>query len=166
MTTRTTLVAAAPALILSSVACTDPALDDHTQRSADGEITEGGDIGVMRIQVGDCLGSLPGNGVIAELDAVPCSSPHAAETYDTFDLAAASDDSFPGLEEVDELAFDGCLGRFTPFVGIEYADSIYDISYLHPTSQSWSAARDRRVVCMLAGLDEQRWTGSAEGSAR
>lgn len=43
----------------------------------------------------------------------------------------------------------GCIDRFEEFVGLSYADSVYDVYVLHPTAGSWRLQDDRAVLCAV-----------------
>jgi hypothetical protein len=83
---------------------------------------------------------------VKAVDTVSCSSPHKVEAYATF-LATGS--SFPGDERMKTIAQDGCLTRFSDFVGKPLSSSSLDIFYLAPTSNSWNLLNDRTVVCLV-----------------
>lgn len=147
------------------VACGNSATSDNTERDASGEVTAGGDVGVFRLQVGDCVAEtdIGGDDVFDSLPVVPCSEPHQLEVYHAFDLA---DDDYPGDSEVFEQAAEGCLVAFRGFVGVDFSQSVYDVTPIRPTAESWAEIDDREVLCALFEGDGVLRTGSAEGSAR
>lgn len=136
--------------------------EDQTTRDEDGSIVEGGELGAFTIQLGDCIG-----GELAEevgsVDGVPCDEPHQFEVYHLFDLPEG-DGNFPGDLRVGELADEGCLAAFEPFVGQAIGASVYDFFRLTPTQETWERIGDREVVCMVSNFDGTPKTGSAKGS--
>lgn len=133
---------------------------DETTRNDDGSITESGEVGAFRIQLGDCINGAM-TGLVESVEGVPCSTPHDAEVYHAFLLP---DGVYPGDASVGESASNGCYNAFEPFVGHEYATSIYDISSLSPTQESWDGLRDREVLCLMVNYDGTKKTGSARGT--
>src|SRR6188768_1481431 len=76
------------AVLLGLTACSDPGLED-TDRDESGEIAEEGDVGVMRLRLGDCL-VVPDSMLDIEMEVtevtevtdfggVPCSMTHNGE---------------------------------------------------------------------------------------
>lgn len=78
--------------------------------------------------------------------------------YHAFNLP---DGVYPGEASVTEAAGNGCYNAFEPFVGHEYETSIYDLSYLYPSSESWDQLDDREVLCLMDNYDGTKKTGSA-----
>ncbi len=120
----------------------------------------GGEVDVFSFEVGDCF-SDPGGDTVESLPLVSCAEEHAVEVYALFDLA---DGEFPGTEVVGDLSNEGCLERFDAYVGIAYADSVYDINTIFPTENTWNNLFDREVICLLVRIDGLPNVGSAEGS--
>ncbi len=76
---------------------------------------------------------------------VPCAAPHAAEAFHDFTVDG---DDYPGDVELQDRALRGCLPAFEQFVGIPFARSTFDVSYLGPTDDSWRLA-DNGSSCHL-----------------
>ncbi|MDG2025651.1 MAG: septum formation family protein [Acidimicrobiales bacterium] len=112
--------------------------------------------------VGDCF-SGPEASVVAtevsEVDTVDCSDPHR---YEMFAVKEMTNSSFPGESQAADMADDFCLSSFKSYVGLDYDNSIYWISSVSPTSDSWSRG-DRSIQCAL-GLDYGSKVGSARNS--
>lgn len=162
MRTKTALrlLAAAVTGILI-VGCSDASTADESIRTDDGEIVESGEVGAFRLQVGDCVNGAM-SGEVSSVDGVPCDEEHQFEVYYAFDILGSD---FPGAEAVQEEAQTTCLEQFEPFVGATYAESIYDITALWPTEESWDMVGDREVLCMILNYDGTNKTGSAKGTA-
>ena len=94
---------------------------------------------------------------------VDCESPHTYETYHVFDHEAGSDEPYPGDEEILEYADGECRGPFADFVGLDYESSIYFITSVTPSDETWTEG-DREILCTLGLEDDSEVTGSAEGS--
>lgn len=112
-----------------------------------GDDDAGGDEGALGLvsfvgQVGDCYENLPDGGRAGS--AISCEGEHRVEVYHAFDLELSTFEA----ETVSTQAADGCLEAFDPFVGVEYAASIYDAFPIQPTEMSWEQD-DREVLCLL-----------------
>ena len=116
---------------------------------------------VFSLKVGDCYNN-PSEGELSDVEIVNCSNAHEEEVYAIFDISGST---WPGRYQVDGLAEQGCLGRFTAFVGIDYEYSEYYGFSLSPSEDSWNRGDDREVVCSL-GLQYGTKIGSARGTRR
>lgn len=120
---------------------------------------EGTDTSAFEIKVGDCLNDGDVSGEVESVPVVECTEPHDSEAYASIIM---DDGDFPGADEVDTQAQDGCLAAFEGYVGTSYDNSKFEISYYYPTEATW-ANGDREILCVLydpAGKS----TGSASGS--
>lgn len=136
------------------------AFDDNTVRDDAGTIVQGGGLGAFVIQVGDCF-NLPDSDLVASIEAVPCSQPHDAEAYATFDQLGHE---YPGEDSVAEYSLTGCYERFDSFVGKAYEDSVLDFYWLEPTEESWKELDDRETMCAIVAYDGSQLTGSMRGA--
>ena len=116
---------------------------------------------VFSLEEGQCFDDPQATGEISDVPIVECDEPHDNEVFFTFDLP---DGDYPGDIAVQEQASEGCLGAFEGYVGLDYATSELDILFLSPTSDSWDQADDREVVCFLYRVDQEKMTGSMQGS--
>ncbi len=139
--------------------CSVTTADDQSTRDSAGDVVEGGEVGAFRLQVGDCLAEAA-VGDVKSVPVVPCTDPHDTELYHSFDLP---DGDFPGEEAVIASAEEGCLAEFEAFIGATYESSIYDVSYLYPTEQSWTDLDDRTVLCGVFLVDGTAAVESAAG---
>jgi hypothetical protein len=134
------------------------------QRNDAGEITAAGSVGAFEVRVGDCFNDEAfEESEISEIPAVPCTEPHDNEVYAAFDLA---DGKWPGEEEVDELADQGCLDRFQSVIGKGYEDSVLEYTTIYPTEGSWKQVDDREVLCVAYHMDAEKLTATVRGSGR
>ncbi|GAA2241813.1 septum formation family protein [Herbiconiux moechotypicola] len=115
----------------------------------DAEATGPGVADVFVLVEGDCFDDSE-SGVVEDVLQLDCGEPHDYEVYESFTLGTGSfDEAFPGKAEVVSSADEGCIAAFEPFVGIGYESSIYEITHLVPTVESWSNASDREVLCLV-----------------
>jgi hypothetical protein len=119
---------------------------------------------VFELAVGDCFDDVSGDGGVAtevsDVPVVDCSEPHDNEVYAVFEM---DDLIYPGVLGVQDAADEGCLGRFSPYVGIDYYESSLDYIYLAPSAESWEEG-DREVICALYAMDLSKLTGSMRNS--
>ncbi len=132
---------------------------NSADRDASGAIVDAGSIDVFDLKVGDCFDDANAD-EISTLPAVPCAEPHDNEAYAAFNVSLAS---YPGEEQMWEMATEECLARFEGFVGREYETSKLDIFTLYPTSESWAQNGDREVVCAVYNMNYDKLTGSVRG---
>ena len=152
----------AAGLCLVGVGYAGLAGQDNTTRDSSGQVVEGGELGALRIRVGDCFVDPMEESTIEAVDAVPCTQPHMFEVYAAFNLDYGTDDPFPAQSVVDELINDGCYSRFAPFVGLKFEESIFDFSELSPTKDSWDEVDDREVLCLISNHDGSMKEGTAK----
>ena len=139
------LVACAAAL--AGCASADrPALDDDSTRDEFGRIVEPGDVGGLRLRVGDCF--ISGEDEVEYVVAVPCATDHNSEVIAVFDLA---DTAWPGATAVEQAARSGCLERFDTATGFSYDLDLVVMTALAPTATSWTD--DRSVICVAEPPD-------------
>jgi hypothetical protein len=123
-----------------------------------GEVTS-----VFDLETGDCF-LAPEGEQASEVSVVPCDATHIYEAFHVFDHEAGPDEPYPGDEELLNYADGQCRGPFEDYVGIDYDDSIYWITSVSPSEDTW-ADGDREIVCALKlGQDGEETTGSAEGA--
>jgi hypothetical protein len=118
---------------------------------------------VFMLVVGDCFDEVDESDgePVDDVPQVDCAAPHDYEIYDSFDLEG---DEYPGHDEANATADEGCLAAFEPFIGLDYDSSAYDFSHLVPTAESWRSGGDREVLCLVfdpAG----KTSGSLQGAA-
>lgn len=133
---------------------------NDTIRNDNGAIVAAGNMAMSHIQLGDCLNGVT-PGAVESMQGVPCTTPHHVEVYYAFDLP---DGDYPGKASLTESAGSRCFNAFEPFIGHELETSIFDVSYLYPSAESWDELRDREILCMINNYDMTEKTGSAENS--
>jgi len=128
--------------------------------------TEAG-IGVFPedLGVGDCFNdSGLGTPELGEIIQVDCTSPHDAEVFGVTTLPSAPGALYPGVDEVDRLSFELCMGEFATYVGIDFLDSMWELTYIFPAEESWRKYDDRLVVCSLNDPNFNKIEGSQRGT--
>ena len=133
----------------------DAPRDDET-----GEVTEGSNIDIFSLSVGDCKME-DASGEIQDTDVVPCSEPHDEEVYFDFELEG---DEFPEGDAIDAEGEAQCLPAFEEYVGIDYQSSSLDLFWITPTQDTWDQLNDRVVQCVLYSYDGEQLTGSMKGA--
>ncbi|WP_372507653.1 septum formation family protein [Rhodococcus erythropolis] len=107
------------------------------------------EVDVFDIAVGDCLidDIVPdsGEGVSGDQKQVNCGAPHYSEVYASTSMTGSE---FPGTPAVEAESEELCDREFTSFVGMSYEQSLLDLSYLYPTSDSWKS-EDREILCLI-----------------
>ncbi|MBN9211562.1 MAG: hypothetical protein BGO45_07185 [Microbacterium sp. 71-36] len=112
------------------------------------------------LPVGSCLDDVA-SGFITSDNVLDCAQPH---TYEVFQSFLLDDGVFPGDAVLQTEALDRCGAQFDAFVGIAYADSTLDYSYVSPTEQTW-AQGDRELLCLIFDPAGET-TGSLAASQR
>jgi hypothetical protein len=143
---------------------------DETTRDESGAVTEGGELGVQKLRVGDCVdlgeSATREEGDVESFQAIPCEEPHQGEVFFVKD-AFFEQATWPGEKAVGDAADKACVKAFEGYVGKAYDDSDLDFVSLFPTEDSW-AFDDRGVACLVIqptedGQDVERVTGSLKG---
>lgn len=116
---------------------------------------------VLTLDVGTCFDDPESFDEVTDVPVTDCADPHDNEVFSTFDIP---DGDYPGDEAVNAAAENGCLAAFEPYVGLDYASSVYDIGWFTPTQDSWDAG-DREVICFVYEVTFAKITGSVQGSA-
>jgi DNA-binding SARP family transcriptional activator len=134
--------------------------------------TEGREVSIRTLEVGDCLNTLPGPdppvqpGGATEVQEtvllVPCEGPHEQEVYHLFELPAGP---YPGDEQVEALAGEQCSTQFEEYVGVAPEWSGLDFFYVWPGRDAWELG-NRRGGCSLVDATGRDLTGSMAGSRR
>lgn len=133
---------------------------DANRDEETGEVTEGSNIDIFNLKLGDCKMESP-SGLIQDADVVPCSEPHDEEVY--YEITMPDGE----FSEADvDAASQECIGdAYTSFVGISYDESSLEVYPITPTQDTWDQLDDRIVQCMIIDPAGQT-TGSLKGAAR
>lgn len=131
-------------------------------RDATGALVEAGRIPVNSVRVGDCFddpSEEEARTTVDLLSAVPCDRPHDNEAYHLFELPEGR---YPGDEEVESLAAEGCVRAFEAYVGVSYDESQLESSPISPGQEAWNDG-DRKVICFTFTPSGAKLTGSVRG---
>lgn len=156
------LVGAAAAMSLALTGCSalnsilgsgDAQRDEET-----GEVTEGSNIDVFSLKVGDCMMASE-SGLIEDVDVVPCGEAHDEEVYYEIKMDDGDFDS----TAVDDASQE-CIGdAFTSFIGVAYDSSSLEVYPITPTQDTWDQLNDRIIQCVVYNPAGQT-TGSLSGT--
>ncbi len=128
----------------------------------DSNPADGVDSDVFSVAVGDCLNDDGVEGEISSVPKIDCSEPHDSEAFASIEMA---DGDYPGDDAIFAAADSGCEAKFEAFVGISYAESVFDFSYFFPTAASWGNG-DREIICLIVDPAGKITSGSLAGAAR
>jgi hypothetical protein len=127
---------------------------------------EGEETSVFDLEIGDCFSADADQ--LDTVTVVDCEQSHEYEVFEVLDHEAGDDAAYPGDQEILEYADVACQPSFEAFVGHDYQTSIWYITSLTPSTETW-ADGDREIVCTLNQQDDDQEpiavTGTAEGSA-
>lgn len=102
------------------------------------------------------------NSEITEITTVDCSTEHDAQAVGKFDLEGEGE--FPGQDGIRIDAENGCVSAFSQYVGISYEETILGMTYIMPSTDSWSSG-DREILCIAYLKDDTTATESWENAA-
>ena len=120
------------------------------------------DPNVLRLDVGTCFDDPTDiEGGVDSVPIIDCAEPHDNEVYANREL---TEDEFPGTEGIEDRSGEVCLAAFADYVGIAYEESVYDIGWMNPTSETW-ALGDREVICFGFEMEFAKISGSIRGRA-
>ena len=152
-----------PSLTPSSATSAEPSVEASASPT---EAGEGVATSVFELEVGDCFSA--DSDEIESVLVVDCQQSHAYEAFFIFDHQAGPDEEYPGDQEILEFADSECRPPFEEFVGTDYRTSIWYITAVTPSAETW-AAGDREIICTLDQPDADgeaiEVIGSAEGTA-
>lgn len=106
---------------------------------------------VFDLEVGDCFSA--DDDELETVAVVPCDEEHEYEVFSVFDHEAGGDAAYPGDEELVSYADAACQPAFEEFVGTDYESSIWFITSVTPSAETWETG-DREIVCTVNQEDE------------
>lgn len=154
-----------------SVSAADSPMASATEASASPEDDDddggGDDIGeetsVFELETGDCFST--DADVVETVTVVDCEGAHTYEVFGVFDHEADDDEPYPGDDAILDYADTRCQPLFEDYVAADYQTSIYWITSVTPSAETWDDGDDREIVCALKlGEEGEETTGSAEGA--
>lgn len=135
-----------------------PSTDDDDDDDEAGEETS-----VFELDTGDCFSA--DADVVETVTVVDCEDTHTYEVFGVFDHEADDDEPYPGDDAILEYADTRCQPLFEDYVAADYQTSIYWITSVTPSAETWDDGDDREIVCALKlGEEGEATTGSAEGT--
>lgn len=121
--------------------------DDEPRRDPSGNVTETADAAdVFSVRLGDCLGDFADATQVTDVAVVPCADEHAQEVYATAQVPDGA--TLPADDDLRAQAEETCTTEFEAYVGLPYAESALDFTWLQPTAESWEQG-DRELVCLV-----------------
>lgn len=117
---------------------------------------------VLVLEIGTCFDDPASFAEVTDVPVVACADPHDNEVIA---LLTVDGPSFPGEDVVNARAGEGCIAAFDPYVGIAYAESVYEVGWFAPSADSW-AIGDREVICFAFDLTGAETVGSISGVGR
>lgn len=130
-------------------------------RDSSGQLTEAGTVAVTDLRIGDCFDTSE-TVEISDVEAMPCTQPHAFEVYH---LATHETATFPTDAELDAIFGEVCIEPFATYVGTTYENSEIYANFITPSEDSF-AGGDRGYICVLFDLSDDALTTSLRGAAR
>ena len=142
---------------------------DETKRDREGKIVQSGDVGVLKIKVGDCYNDVP---IIAEgetnevekVTGVPCSGSHRWEAYAGKTSSLAIFDEAALIQEATDFCQGDSVYDFIKNLSIDRQNQIYslyekaDVIALWPVDE-YTFEQDKVINCLI-GSDTEYYTGS------
>ncbi len=116
-------------------------------------------------KVGDCVGVLPEEDVVYELDYVSCDVAHDGEIYLVGDLNPNRSREYPGDATILTEVETACFNAFESYVGRSYEDSVFEVYYLYPRQLGWKTTEGGGYYCFLVEVGKTN-IGSAFHSDR
>ena len=132
------------------------------RRGDDGALASAGTLSIDELRAGDCFNAADAD-EISEVDAVPCTEPHA---YEVFAVATyEGDGSYPPDSSLPNIFNRSCAPEFEVYVGTSFEASEIHGSMISPSEDSWGSG-DRSFICLLFDPTGATLTESLAGSER
>lgn len=118
--------------------------DEPERDSGTGQVTEEATIDIIALELGDCMMDAP-SGLREDIDVVPCTEPHDQEVFHEITMP---DGDFSETD-IDAASME-CIGEpYTAFIGLEKAESVFEVFPLIPSETSWDEHDDRTIQCVI-----------------
>jgi hypothetical protein len=115
----------------------------------------GGSKSILATAVGQCVNTVDGKDMLAEVKKMSCRDQHDLEV---FYIATYQDGAYPGDQTLTDFASQ-CDGQFEGYVGQPVKTSGFHPIYVIPDRQAWGDGI-HKVLCALAPADDTNSTGS------
>jgi hypothetical protein len=141
---------------------------DETVRDKSGEVIEGGDVGALVLQIGDCFQFPKGfieleedeSQTYEKLSVVPCTDLHDAEIISSRTLFRTD---YPGEDAFGGELSDFCVDDYRSYTGFElYTDGPHLIIPLYPTQEGWDQG-DKEILCAVRMENGEKLGASVRG---
>ena len=118
---------------------------------------------IFDLKVGTCFDNEgeANEEVVSTIPIRNCNQPHDNEVFYVFKLPDAP--SYQASEDSINAELDKCADAFNDYVGVDYQESLYELSEFTPTPESW-ADGDREIVCFLYDPSGDKISESVKGS--
>ena len=147
------LLAALCAIVALGACSSDPNPDKPAEK------------GALEVSAGECLFVTEGLAAqVADLPVIDCTKPHTHEIFAT--VIDKTDQVFPGMATLEQLAETRCYGEFEGYVGISPFDSSLFVTWIVPSLGSWNDKDDRSILCVLGPSKGGQLTASVKGMKR
>lgn len=105
-------------------------------------------VSVFSLTAGECFDNPAGASTVTDVSVMPCSRPHNAQIFATFNLHGSSNFDYPGQGTVRQLATNGCNARINADLDKPKLTNLMSIRFIFPTVGSWLTGH-RTVACMI-----------------
>jgi hypothetical protein len=134
--------------------------DEPERDSETGQVTEEATIDIVALELGDCMMDAP-SGLREDIVVVPCAESHDQEVFHEIIMP---DGDFSETD-IDAASME-CIGEpYTAFIGLEKAESVFEVFPLTPSETSWEEHDDRTIQCVVFDPSGPV-TGSLAGASR
>ncbi|MFW6034050.1 MAG: protein kinase domain-containing protein, partial [bacterium] len=127
-----------------------------------GAASEGQEVNVFDLEVGDCTRAIPDTPELSSVQLVPCEGEHGHEVFAAVRMPGG--DAYPGEDAVFTFARGECTDQFAAFVGLPPTLSELELRYFAPPESAWTDGQ-RQVLCAV-GDPGAPVTGSLENAGR
>lgn len=102
------------------------------------------------------------NDIITDVPMRECNEAHDNEVFHVFDLPDGP--TLPTADSMEETVYTECIKAYETYVGIAYDDSIYSMTYISPSEDTWMQQDDREVVCYAYNDDAEQLSATIKGT--
>ena len=121
--------------------------------------------GPIQVRIGQCFNDEPPHTIAETVElsgygGVACNQPHDSEIFAQTQMTHKT---FPGEATTLTGARYFCMTEFEAFIGSSFITSIFSITVLHPSHQTWIQFEDREVSCAAYHMRHEKLVGSVRG---
>jgi len=111
---------------------------------------------VLKLDIGTCFDDPSTLESVTDVPIRDCSDPHDNEVIALDQMSATV---YPGDDAVTSISEETCVRAFDGYLGEPYLESLYEVGWLSPSSESWDVG-DREIICFAFDPTPQKITGS------